>query len=219
MKAGWIGVRLVAVGISVLLISVVLGSCTIGVLDLPVSKNNAENDTELALTSKVIPLADSGWCLVFATQYNPEKRGSLEVALPDKYLKFANRGWKIPDKYKKYYSNPPYRVNILRIVDKKVYQARDILVNDVGPWNEDDNYWDKPVPAATNSPRRLFTDLPLCMPEAQAAFYRGYNRGRNQFGRKVLNPAGIDLSPEVAKLLGLKPLQNAWVWVDYSRLP
>jgi hypothetical protein len=206
-------VRLAAL---VVLISTVVGGCTVGISDLPVSK---KEDTGLALMSKITPLAATSWCLVFATQYNPNNKDSLEVALPDKYIKFANRGWKIPDKYKKYYSNPPYKVSILRIDGQKTYQAQNILVNEVGPWNEDDNYWNKPAPAATNSPRRLFTDLTLCVPEAQAAFYQGYNKGRDQFGRQVKNPAGIDLSPAVAKLLGLKPLQNAWVWVSFSNLP
>lgn len=82
------------------------------------------------------PLADVGGCLVFATQYNPRQKGSLEVALPDKYVKFANLGWKIPPIFKKYYSNPPYLVTI-EYLDKV---APGILVGEVGPWNVDDNY-------------------------------------------------------------------------------
>jgi hypothetical protein len=206
--------RLAAVGI-VTLIGLAGGGCTATVLDTLVSKN----DPELALTSKLTPLADAGWCWVFATQYNPNNKDSVEVALPDKYIKFANRGWKMPDQYKKYYNNPPYTVTIQRIEGQKVYTARNILVNEVGPWNEDDNYWDKSAPSATKSPRRRFTDLALCMPEAQAAFSKGYNNGLDQFKRKVKNQAGLDLSPEVAKLLGLKPLQNAWVYVYYGNLP
>ena len=57
---------------------------------------------------------------------------------------------------------------------------------DVGPWNILDNYWD-PV-------RDMWNDLPIGVPEAQAAYLQGYNEGRDQFGRKVLNPAGIDLA-------------------------
>ncbi|MBT9260247.1 MAG: hypothetical protein KM310_10950 [Clostridiales bacterium] len=49
----------------------------------------------------------------------------------------------------------------------------------------------------------MFKDLPLGKPEAQAAFYEGYNGGEDQFGRKVTNPAGIDLTPYVASQLGL----------------
>jgi len=174
---------------------------------------------EIQQLSRVVPLADALACREFATQYNPEKRNSIEVALPDKYVKFANRKWPIPEKYKKYYSNPPYRVSLYRWTPQKGYWVPNILVNEAGPWNVDDNYWDKPSPQAANSPRRLFTDLALCESEAYAAFSRNYNNGRDQFGRKVLNPAGIDLAPEVAKMLGLKPRENAWVWVFYNNLP
>ena len=52
------------------------------------------------------------------------------------------------------------------------------------------------------------------MPEAQAAKERGYNGGRDQFKRKVLNPAGIDLSDGLFwGALGLK--DNSWVTVEY----
>jgi hypothetical protein len=70
------------------------------------------------------------------------------------------------------------------------------------------------------------------VPEAQAAFYNGYNTvpnctslstgqpsgkpgGADQFGRCVLNPAGIDLSVEAAKQLGLGTGENAWVTVSF----
>ena len=43
-----------------------------------------------------------------------------------------------------------------------------------------------------------------------------YNNGKDQFGRKVLNPAGVDLTPRVARRLGLEKYQNAWVRVRYS---
>ncbi len=45
--------------------------------------------------------------LVFATQYHGFT--TVEVALPDKYVKFANRGWwgNIPETYRHHYSNPP----------------------------------------------------------------------------------------------------------------
>ena len=91
-----------------------------------------------------------------------------------------------------------------------------VPVREVGPWNEDDNYWDA---ANGYNPRRLFRDLPLGMPEASAAYFRNYNGGKNQFGDKVLNPAGVDLTPYVASQLGLGAKQNAWVYVNYSDLP
>jgi hypothetical protein len=75
-------------------------------------------------------------CYVFATQFELDEIG---VALPDKYIKFANLGWSIPKKYKKYYSKPPYKVEIMLGKSKEEFEIRD-----VGPWNEDDNYWDLP---------------------------------------------------------------------------
>lgn len=59
---------------------------------------------------------------------------------------------------------------------------------DVGPWNTKDDYWN---PSAT---REMWKDLPQGKPEAQAAYQDGYNGGKDQFGRTVANPAGIDLA-------------------------
>ena len=53
------------------------------------------------------------------------------------------------------------------------------------------------------------------IPEARAAYFDNYNRGKDQYGRKVLNPAGIDLTPQVASKLGLRRYQNAWVYVRF----
>jgi hypothetical protein len=80
-------------------------------------------------------------------------------------------------------------------------------VKEVGPWNTNDNWWDKP------RRRRMWNNLHRGLPEAEAAYYDSYNRGRDEFGRKVLNPAGIDLTPAVAYKLGLKKNKNAWIWV------
>jgi hypothetical protein len=104
-----------------------------------------------------------------------------------------------------------------------------IPVKEVGPWNLDDNYWDPT--SGTQRPRRRFTDLPTGTPESQAAYYNGYNPSSNckdlsenptghpgtvdQFGRCVLNPAGIDLSVAAAAQLGLGNLENAWLTVSY----
>ena len=62
---------------------------------------------------------------------------------------------------------------------------------DVGPWNTKDDYWN---PSAT---REMWKDLPQGKPEAQAAYQNGYNGGKDQFGRTVANPAGIDLADGV----------------------
>lgn len=140
---------------------------------------------------------------VFMTQYIGFT--DYELALPDKYVKFANLGWEIHPGYE----NPPHRVRLAH--DGYTIASVDVL--DVGPWNIDDNYWN-PV-GHPERPRRLFTDLPQGMPEAQAAYYDNYNGGRDQYGRMVLNPAGADATPEVAADLGLAYLQNAWVEVTY----
>jgi hypothetical protein len=79
---------------------------------------------------------------------------------------------------------------------------------DVGPWNTRDDYWNP------KSRRQEWRDLPQGMPEAQAAKERGYNKGLDQFKRKVANPAGIDLSDGMFwGALGLK--DNGWVTVEY----
>ncbi|WBQ05106.1 hypothetical protein [Kribbella sp. CA-293567] len=79
---------------------------------------------------------------------------------------------------------------------------------DVGPWNTKDDYWN---PSAT---REMWKDLPQGRPEAQAAYQNGYNGGKDQFGRKVANPAGIDLADGVF-WDALKLTDNAWVDATY----
>ncbi|MEU4398740.1 hypothetical protein ACIQH6_05475 [Micromonospora orduensis] len=79
---------------------------------------------------------------------------------------------------------------------------------DVGPWNTRDDYWN---PSAV---RENWKNLPQGRPEAQAAYQSGYNGGRDQFGRTVLNPAGIDLA-DGTFWDGLKLTTNAWVDVAY----
>jgi flagellar biosynthesis regulator FlaF len=129
-------------------------------------------------------------CEVFATQYNGYTR--YEVALPHRNLK---------DKYRK---GRPAKVTITR--KKGRIKAP---VKEVGPWNIRDNYWQ------SRRKRDNFDNLRRCKPEAEAAYFNNYNHGRDQFGRKVLNPAGVDLTPRAAKRLGLRKYQNAWVWVRY----
>jgi hypothetical protein len=77
---------------------------------------------------------------------------------------------------------------------------------DVGPWNTKDDYW--------NAKREQWGDLKQGTPEAQAAFRNGYNGGKDGFGRKVGNPAGIDLGDGTFwDDLGL--INNTTVTVDY----
>jgi len=126
-------------------------------------------------------------CKVFATQYIGYTR--YEVALPHKKLKFDG-GFKVRLRRGGRHARAP--------------------VKEVGPWNIRDNYWQ------SRRYRDMWDDLPRCKPEAQVAYFRNYNRGRDQFGRKVLNPAGVDLTPRVARRLGLRKYQNAWIYVRYS---
>jgi hypothetical protein len=77
---------------------------------------------------------------------------------------------------------------------------------DVGPWNTKDDYW--------NASRQMWTDLPQGKPEAQAAYVDGYNGGKDEFGRKVANPAGVDLGDGVF-YDGLQMSDNGYVNVTY----
>ncbi len=165
---------------------------------------------------------------VYATQYRPNTRGSIEAAVPDKCVKFASLGWSsaltsagCPAGYR---LGLNYKVRVRR-PNGAVITVR---VKDVGPWNEDDNYWDG---TGGGRPRRMFRSLARGTPEAQAAFYNGFNTVPNcdtlsgapsghagpadQFGRCVLNPAGIDLSVQAAHRLGFAKLQSGWVTVTF----
>jgi hypothetical protein len=139
---------------------------------------------------------------VYATRYDAGDR--YIVALPDKCIKFANSGaMRCSDGYQ-YDQN--YSVAI-SYKDKLVVAT----VLESGPWNIDDNYWAK---SSDPQPRRMFADLPLGVPAAQAAFYNGYNNGLDQFGRKVTSPVAIDISYKVAKDLDL-PGGNTRVTVSF----
>lgn len=79
---------------------------------------------------------------------------------------------------------------------------------DIGPWNTTDDYWNPP--AVRQSARNLTQGLP----QAQAAFQDGYNGGRDRFGRRVTNPAGIDLA-DGTFYDTLRLPDNQWVSVNY----
>jgi hypothetical protein len=165
---------------------------------------------------------------VYATQYVPNTPGSLEVAVPDRCAKFASLGWTsalasagCPSGYR---IGLRYRVRIKRDSG----QVLSFRVKDVGPWNIDDNYWDGKYGPR---PRRRFRTLKRGMPEAEAAFYNGFHTVKNcktlsgapsghagpadQFGRCVLNPAGIDISVAAAAQLGLRDGRSEWVTASF----
>ena len=67
------------------------------------------------------------------------------------------------------------------------YQGRSVVVPvwDVGPWNTRDDYW---------SASRRYGDLPVGLPMAQAAHFDGYHGGRDESGRRISIPNGIDIA-------------------------
>jgi hypothetical protein len=79
---------------------------------------------------------------------------------------------------------------------------------DVGPWNTTDDYWNP------SGVRQSWTDLPQGRPQADAAYDDDYHDGQDQFGRQVLNPAGIDLADGTFQD-GLQLHDNSWVTVTY----
>jgi hypothetical protein len=127
-------------------------------------------------------------CKVFATQYAGYTE--REVALPHRNLKFGRKP----------------RVRIWRVSGGPAVGPR---VKEVGPWNTYDNYWMR------KKHRTMYKRVPRCKPEAQVAYYQNFNRGKDEFGREVLNPAGVDLTRDVARSMGLEKHQNAWVYVRY----
>ncbi|MFV9507874.1 MAG: hypothetical protein AB4911_25270 [Oscillochloridaceae bacterium umkhey_bin13] len=66
------------------------------------------------------------------------------------------------------------------------YNGRSVIapVWDVGPWNTRDDYW---------NPNRRYSDLPVGLPMAAAARLNGYNGGRDERGRRILLPNGLDI--------------------------
>jgi hypothetical protein len=88
------------------------------------------------------------------------------------------------------------------------YKDKSIVVPvwDVGPWNTEDNYWDAPE-------ERRFAGLPRGVPAAEAAYFDGYNNGRDGSDREVRSPAGIDIGDGAFYALGLT--DSAWIDVSF----
>jgi parallel beta-helix repeat protein len=94
------------------------------------------------------------------------------------------------------------------------YKGKSVVAQiwDVGPWNTKDDYWNP------SQQREMWNDLPQGTPEAQAAYKDGYNGGKDQFGRTVTNPAGIDLADGTFwDDLGMT--DNDWVTVEFLWVP
>ncbi|MCX2726392.1 SH3 domain-containing protein [Thermomicrobium sp. 4228-Ro] len=88
------------------------------------------------------------------------------------------------------------------------YRGRSLVlpVWDVGPWNVDDDYWNPPEV-------RKWKGLPQGVPAAQAAYFDGYNDGKDGWGRKVRSPAGMDIADGAFAALGMT--QSDWVTVTF----
>jgi hypothetical protein len=88
------------------------------------------------------------------------------------------------------------------------YKGKSLIVPvwDVGPWNTSDNYWDAPE-------ERTFKGLPRGMPAAEAAYFDGYNGGRDGSDREVRSPAGMDIGDGAFYALGMT--DSAWVDVTF----
>jgi LysM repeat protein len=140
---------------------------------------------------------------IYATRY--DSGGKYAVALPDMCLKFSNAGNQLC-------SGKGYRTNQGYSVYLSYDGAASAEVWESGPWNVEDNYWSS---TSDPQPRRMFADLAVGMPEAQAAYFNGYNGGVDQYGRKVTAPFGIDLARKVSIDIGLKPGNNDWINVSY----
>jgi LysM repeat protein len=158
----------------------------------------------LAAAVEHSPLAAGRTYQIFATRFE-SKGGAYTAALPDQCLKFSNGGLKTCED-KGYTPGRGYAVAL------SYKKAAGVVVGEAGPWNVDDNYW---ATLGDPTPRRMFVDLPLGMPEAQAAYFNGYNGGLDQYGRTVTAPFGIDLAFQVADDLGLPPKKNDWITVTF----
>jgi len=111
-------------------------------------------------------------CKVWTSYYTGFSR--YEVALPHKRVKFS--GGK--------------RVRIKPVSGGRRVRAP---VKEAGPWNIRDDYW------RASRDRSMWRSLPRCVPQAQAAFFRNFNRGKDQYGREVANPSGLDITLAVAR--------------------
>ncbi len=80
-------------------------------------------------------------------------------------------------------------------------------VLDIGPWNNDDNYWD-PTDA------RVYKGIPRGKSQAQAAYENGNNGGKSGTGLTVTAPGGIDIGDGTYADLGLGNAD----WVDVTFL-
>ena len=96
------------------------------------------------------------WATSFTQKSLPDglkPKTSPYVALPDAYLKFANWGdiADIPSIYQPYYAPNGTKTNwsVSISLPNGTKSVSHVLVTEVGPWNEDDNWWDANGKSAT----------------------------------------------------------------------
>jgi LysM repeat protein len=159
-------------------------------------------DSQFLIPNSPLPSARS--YKIFATRYDSGDR--YAVALPDMCLKFSNAGNRLC-------ADDGYQINQGYFVYLSYDGETAAEVWESGPWNVDDNYWST---SGDPQPRRMFADLPAGMPEAQAAFFDGYNGGVDQYGRVVTAPFGIDLGRQVSIDIGLEPGNNDWINITFA---
>lgn len=97
----------------------------------------------------------------------------------------------------------------VRVCNPATGLCETIPIWDVGPWNTHDDYWNPPAQ------RESWRNLPQGTPEAEAAYRDGYNDGRDEFGREIRNPAGIDLADGTCESIGLRGsgyVQVTFLW-------
>jgi hypothetical protein len=110
------------------------------------------NATIQQTNKKLIPTGTRSYT-VWATSFtqNPLPNGlnpqtSPYVAMPDAYLKYANWGniSSIPSIYQPYYAPKGTTTtwSVTLSLPNGTKKISNVLVTDVGPWNEDDNWWD-----------------------------------------------------------------------------
>lgn len=97
---------------------------------------------------------------------------------------------------------------MVRLYYPKTGKTATVPVWDVGPWNTHDDYWNP------STIREMWRDLPQGKPEARAAKFEGYNGGKDEFGRTVVLPNGIDIA-DGTFWYDLGMTDNDWVEVTY----
>jgi hypothetical protein len=122
---------------------------------LLVQTQQALQQVNASVLQATIPLTSKGktsytvWATSFTQNSLPNglnPQTSPYVALPDAYLKYANWGLisNIPSIYQPYYAPKGTTTNwtVTISLANGTKKITNVLVTDVGPWNEDDNWWD-----------------------------------------------------------------------------